>query len=211
MKIKREEKRKSGSDWHTKISASERVTLTGAARLRTLVFWELRKVLITLKYISCFVTSWAFHLSSLQVVARPLFSFLVSGQWGQEFLILCCGNAAASAATHWQFHNSSSCTGAFLPKTCQSCFGHKPSWHCIKIIGWWNFWPRQYCICGSHIVASRIEFDDETGAITGTSRDSSTMRVVFTIVQPPETAFVSFLGQTFQRSCTRASWSSNQN
>ena len=37
------------SDWHTKISASERVTLTGAARLRTLVFWELRKVLITLK------------------------------------------------------------------------------------------------------------------------------------------------------------------
>ena len=63
------------SDWHTKISASERVTLTGAARLRTLVFWELRKVLITLKYISCFVTSWAFHLSSLQVVARPLFCF----------------------------------------------------------------------------------------------------------------------------------------
>ena len=47
-------------------------------------------------------------------------------------------------------------------------------------------------------MASRIEFDDETGAITGTSRDSSTMRVVFTIVQPPETAFVSFLGQTFQ-------------
>ena len=131
---------------------------------------------------------------------------LFFGQWGQEFLILCCGNAAASAATHWQFHNSSSCTGAFLPKTCQSCFGHKHSWHCIKIILWWNF-----CICGSHIVASRIEFDDETGAITGTSRDSSTMRVVFTIVQPPETAFVSFLGQTFQRSCTRASWSSNQN
>ena len=71
------------SDWHTKISASERVTLTGAARLRTLVFWELRKVLITLKYISCFVTSWAFHLSSLQVVARPLFSFLDNG--GKNF------------------------------------------------------------------------------------------------------------------------------
>ena len=48
------------------------------------------------------------HLSSLQVVARPLFCFLLSGQWGQEFLILCCGNAAASAATHWQFHDSSS-------------------------------------------------------------------------------------------------------
>ena len=48
------------SDWHTKISASERVTLTGGARLRTLGFWELRKVLITLKYISCFVTSLEF-------------------------------------------------------------------------------------------------------------------------------------------------------
>ena len=83
----------------------------------------------------------------------PYSVFLVSGQWGREFLILCCGNAAASAATHWQFHDSSS-----LPFICRNSFWLSfRSWQ-KKSDHWQMFSEKCNFICYWSVMDTKMQF-----------------------------------------------------